>query len=263
MSSCSACLSRRVGSIDGTLISTAKCMLLIRVRFAYYVVTLQKVLISVYTDHDPSEPRPRVHVIAKGIRERWDAMSEEERVAATADAVVELEDLRESKQAARKESKISSTRDIRNTMDGIEAEVCVSCPSVAYDRHSIFADACSLQLVDLHARTGAEVLVIQIRPEPENFSNRPRIFMTSPRVEEFFQLSTQRSVNDFAVKLQAFCVADIQPRTQAIPTPAELSSPTTPSTATPSPAVPAPNVQQQVIDMKRKVKIIINQKLRE
>lgn len=190
---------------------------------------------------DPSEPRPRVHVIAKGIRERWDAMTEEERIAATADAIVELEDLRESKQAAKKESKISSTRDIRNTMDGIEAE-----------------------LLDLNTRTGAEVLVVQIRPEPENFNNKPRIFMTSPRVGEFFQLSTQSSVHDFAVKLQAFCIANIQPRTLSAPAPSKPSPSTPASTATPPPVItPAANMQQQVIEMKRKVKTLINDKLQE
>ncbi|GJE90958.1 hypothetical protein PsYK624_071050 [Phanerochaete sordida] len=191
---------------------------------------------------DPAEPRPRVHVIAKGIRERWDAMTEEERIAATADAIVELEDIRESKQAAKKESKISSARDIRNTMDGIEAE-----------------------LLDLNTRTGAELLVVQIRPEAENFGNKPRIFMTSPRVGQFFELSMQHSVNDFAVKLQAFCVADIQPRTQPAPIlECSPSSSTPASTATPPPPAAAPiSMQQQVIEMKRKVKTIINDKLQE
>ena len=51
-------------------------------------------------------------------------MTEEERIAATEDAVHELEDKRESKQAAKRESRISTTRDIRATLDAIENEVC-------------------------------------------------------------------------------------------------------------------------------------------
>lgn len=51
-------------------------------------------------------------------------MTDEERIAATEDAVLELEDIRESKQAAKRESRISTTRDIRTTLDAIESEVC-------------------------------------------------------------------------------------------------------------------------------------------
>ena len=64
-------------------------------------------------------------------------------------------------------------------MDGIEAEVRISRPSVAYDRHSTFANVCSLQFVGLYTQTGAETLVVQIRPEPENFSNKSRVYFTA------------------------------------------------------------------------------------
>lgn len=53
-------------------------------------------------------------------------MTEGERVAATQDAVVELEEQRESRQTAKRESRVSTTRDIRSTLDAIEAEVCLT-----------------------------------------------------------------------------------------------------------------------------------------
>lgn len=56
-------------------------------------------------------------------------MTDEERIAATEDAVLELEDIRESKQAAKRESRISTARDIRTTLDAIESEVCFPCLS--------------------------------------------------------------------------------------------------------------------------------------
>ncbi|KIP10025.1 hypothetical protein PHLGIDRAFT_281491 [Phlebiopsis gigantea 11061_1 CR5-6] len=169
-------------------------------------------------DLAPGHPRPKVHEIARGIRERWDVMTEGERVAATQDAVVELEEQRESRQTAKRESRVSTTRDIRSTLDAIEAE-----------------------LQDLYARTGAEILLVSVRSDVENFTAKPRIFTSSPRVADFFHTSTNRTVNEFSVKLQAYCVADVQ---------APIVSPTL-------------SVQQQILEMKRKVKEVINEKLQE
>lgn len=96
---------------------------------------------------DPAEPRPKVNIIAQSIRQRWDAMTEDERIAATEDAVLELEDIRESKQAAKRESRISTTRDVRTTLDAIETEVRmptrVRCDAVLTRRVSCSCRTCA------------------------------------------------------------------------------------------------------------------------
>lgn len=76
----------------------------------------------------------------------------------------------------------------------------------------LFVNPDLLQLRDLYTRTGAEILLVSVRSDVENFTTKPRIFTSSPRVADFFLASTNRTVNDFAVKLQAYCVADIQAR---------------------------------------------------
>ena len=102
-------------------------------------------------------------------------------------------------------------------------------------------------------------MLIAVRSDVEHYSHKPRIFTSNQRVADFFEHTTSRTVNEFAVKLQAYCVAGVEtPRTLLphSPTPCVESSRSAPIPQRVSP-------QQQLLDMKRRVKDLINEKLRK
>lgn len=63
--------------------------------------------------------------MSKQLREEWNAMTTEERIAATEDAVADLQDAREMKKYAAHNVPISAANDSRATLADVQSQVCL------------------------------------------------------------------------------------------------------------------------------------------
>ncbi|KAG1852589.1 hypothetical protein C8R48DRAFT_584135, partial [Suillus tomentosus] len=122
---------------------------------------------------------------AAEISARWKGMTKEEREAATEDAMIELAEQRESKAWAPHNVPLNSFQDVNKTLQSIDN-----------------------QLVELHARTGTEILLIAVRANVDHF-NRPHVFQTA-RTVDFFDSSIGTSVGDIAICLEGFCISGVK-----------------------------------------------------
>ncbi|KAK7696627.1 hypothetical protein QCA50_001285 [Cerrena zonata] len=62
--------------------------------------------------------------------------------------------------------------------------------------------------VDLHGRTGVEVLLFTSRGHVRDWANAA-VFSTNTRLQDFFKISTSLSVDDFAYHMEGFCIGGV------------------------------------------------------
>ncbi|KAI0693024.1 hypothetical protein BC835DRAFT_1520743 [Cytidiella melzeri] len=115
--------------------------------------------------------------------ERWNAMDEEERVAATEDKLKEMVNDRELKETTQKTSPLAVLTDVRRTLGVIEKE-----------------------LANLHQRTGVEVVMLAVRNNHKS-SLKPHTFCTSDRIPSFWEQIFDVSLPDIAVLMEAHFLA--------------------------------------------------------
>lgn len=66
----------------------------------------------------------------------------------------------------------------------------------------------ALQLRRLHTRTGIEVAVIGVKSDRTQYT-QAMTFGTSPRVQDFFQLSLGTTMDDISASFEAYCVSGV------------------------------------------------------
>ncbi|KAF7794227.1 hypothetical protein EIP86_005359 [Pleurotus ostreatoroseus] len=134
---------------------------------------------------DSQEPGKKAHELSAEYRAEWQAMSKEEQIAITEDALQELKEIREMKKFSVQNVSIAAFHDSQATKHRIEEEI-----------------------TSLYARTAMEFIVIGIRTSTEHF-NQPYSFVTSERLEEYFLHATGKSLSQFVKGLECFCLAGI------------------------------------------------------
>ncbi|KAI0363286.1 hypothetical protein BV20DRAFT_1058172 [Pilatotrama ljubarskyi] len=123
--------------------------------------------------------------IIKDLSKHWQNMSHEERWAAGQDAAAKLTERRQ------------------NHAEGIQ-----NVPLFAFN--DVWANVASVhhKLENLHGCMGTEFLHVGVRSQTDHF-NLPYIFYTNERIVQFVGLLTNISMQDFALRLEGFCVSGV------------------------------------------------------
>lgn len=112
-----------------------------------------------------------------------------------------LEEQREGKKFAIHNVPLNSFHDARSTIQSIESQVrLLQLPVSPSD---------VLQLSQLHSRTGLEFLLVSCRSTTDDFV-KPFACFSSDRIKSFFNSSLNRSVDDFALQLEAYVMSGIK-----------------------------------------------------
>ncbi|KAI0702857.1 hypothetical protein BC835DRAFT_1410887 [Cytidiella melzeri] len=131
-------------------------------------------------------PRPKVNDLITDIRDVWKAMSKEEQAEATEDELVRLAEVKDMKKTAVHHVSLNAFHDARATLASVQG-----------------------QMEALHNRTGLEILLVAVRSDSQSVVV-PQVWTTGDRVDEFFQLTNNMSIADFAGKLECFCLSGMQ-----------------------------------------------------
>ncbi|KAI0686722.1 hypothetical protein BC835DRAFT_1420230 [Cytidiella melzeri] len=131
-------------------------------------------------------PRPKVTEFAKEVREAWKLMSKDEQVAATDDELVRIAEVKEMKKTSAHSVPLNAFHDTRATLASTTS-----------------------QLEALHNRTGLEMLLVAVRSDGQSVVC-PQVWTTGDHVDEFFQLTNQMPITDFAGKLECYCLTGLQ-----------------------------------------------------
>ncbi|KAI1782517.1 hypothetical protein LXA43DRAFT_905549, partial [Ganoderma leucocontextum] len=121
---------------------------------------------------------------------RWKSMTEEERAAAVGDGLEELEERRENRKEGVQNVLINSFHDTRAMLGMIQRE-----------------------LEFLTGRTGMCVLTIAVRPTLDSY-NAPFVFVSEPRMTQYFETLTKKTIQELAMGLEGFCISGITSLTQ-------------------------------------------------
>ncbi|KAI1789728.1 hypothetical protein LXA43DRAFT_1096144 [Ganoderma leucocontextum] len=124
--------------------------------------------------------------ILQEISGAWAALSREEKHAVTADKVKELEERRENRLQAVHNTNISACHDARVTLKNVKTE-----------------------LENLHQRTGTTTLLVATRGSVEAFGD-PVIHYSDPRVQQFMESTMGATLEDTALRMEAYCVSGVQ-----------------------------------------------------
>ncbi|KAI0667164.1 hypothetical protein C8Q78DRAFT_994228 [Trametes maxima] len=118
--------------------------------------------------------------VTNSIAAAWHSMSKEEQISATDDALKELEAHRENLKKGIHTVPIHAFHDSRSVTAGV--------------------------LTDVHARTGNEYVLFEVRSDTSSY-NRPFVFFTSQRLNDFFVLVTQNTAAELALKMEGYCIS--------------------------------------------------------
>ncbi|KAL7283094.1 hypothetical protein ACG7TL_002519 [Trametes sanguinea] len=110
--------------------------------------------------------------VVKKFSEEWNQMSEEEKEAATADLVADLQERRETNATAAHNVAIASFHDASATITRVEEEV----------------------------------MMVAVRSDTDSY-NKPHVFYTDNRIPDFLQTVLGVSVQEFALRMEAYCIA--------------------------------------------------------
>ncbi len=159
-------------------------------------------LMSTLTDLPEGVPKKKVHELAPAIREEWNKMSAEEKTAAVADRHADLKEKHEEKATAPMNSAIAAFHDAFSNLKSIETEVSL------FPRHAINRQLTQsrAQLSAIHNRTGTQAALVAVRATDENFM-KPIVFTTAKCVDECFYTNFQRTLTDYSINLEAYCLS--------------------------------------------------------
>ena len=109
-----------------------------------------------------------------------------------------------------------------------------------------------LELAALHARTDMEGLLIVTRANWDDF-HIPYYYATSDTVHRVFELLNKMTVNEFAVRMEAFCIAGMHGESTNLHMHSRRSCK----------LGLTKNHRERIMDLKKKCRELILQKLRE
>ncbi|KAI0348815.1 hypothetical protein OH77DRAFT_1491362 [Trametes cingulata] len=123
--------------------------------------------------------------IIKMLSKHWQKMSREERKAAGEEPAAELTEHRQNRAEGIQNVPLSAFNDVRATIASVRRE-----------------------LENLNGRTGTEFLLVGVWSQTDHF-NPPYVFYTNERIVQFVELLNNMSMQDFALRLEGFCVSGV------------------------------------------------------
>ncbi|KAG1869943.1 hypothetical protein F4604DRAFT_1583844 [Suillus subluteus] len=138
----------------------------------------------------PDESRVKATQVGRDIAEKWNAMSQQEKIDATEGLMEDLEDHRNNKALASHNIPINAFHDIRATLDSV-----------------------TQTLATLSARTGCHTALITVRGDLDHY-NRPYVYLSDDRVGDFFQLALKETPSNFATRLEGYCTSGLREAAQ-------------------------------------------------
>ncbi|KAG2093705.1 uncharacterized protein F5147DRAFT_747876 [Suillus discolor] len=119
------------------------------------------------------------------IAEKWNAMSQQEKIDATEGLMEDLEDHCNNKALASHNVPINAFHDICATLDSV-----------------------TQTLATLSARTGCHTALITVRGDLDHY-NHPYVNLSDDRVGDFFQLALKETPSNFATRLEGYCTSGV------------------------------------------------------
>ena len=153
--------------------------------------------------NDALNPALAASQLAPSLATQWKVMTYDEKVEATSGTVEELKVQQETNTLVVQNTRLSVFHDAHNNLNVIETEVCPSTAPSAIDLILVG------QLRALYARTGMQVAMIAVKSNADQYG-RPRVFITSERPTEFFNLSLKTNINDVTLRMEAYCLSGAQ-----------------------------------------------------
>ncbi|KAG2367255.1 hypothetical protein BDR07DRAFT_1373058 [Suillus spraguei] len=138
---------------------------------------------------EPDEQRIKATEVGHEIAERWNAMSQQEKIDVTKDLMEDLEEHRNNKSLTSHNVPISAFHDIRATLDSV-----------------------TQTLANLSMRTGCHTALITVRGDLDHYNrhyNHPYIYLSDDRVRDFFQLALKETPSNFATCLEGYCTSGV------------------------------------------------------
>ena len=114
--------------MHGCTRNSKKRLLVSELRFAQLITLIPRRC----TELSPDEPRPKLTSLAREFKGEWAAMSEEDRIVATNDAMGEVEEGRQKRKYEARNTAIGSFHDSRATVDKVIHEVRKLPPNYSY-----------------------------------------------------------------------------------------------------------------------------------
>ncbi|KAG1874960.1 hypothetical protein F4604DRAFT_1581917, partial [Suillus subluteus] len=136
---------------------------------------------------EPDERRIKATKVGCEIAEKWNAMSQQEKIDVTKDLMEDLEEHRNNKSLTSHNVPISAFHDICATLDSVTQTVC---------RNSDFGHALILYLACKSLR------------DLDHY-NRPYVYLSDDRVGDFFQLALKETPSNFATRLKGYCTSGV------------------------------------------------------
>ncbi|KAG6895481.1 hypothetical protein C0992_001057 [Termitomyces sp. T32_za158] len=128
----------------------------------------------------------KAHELAAAIKEKWNTMSSEEKIAVTYPLVAELEEHK------------------ANTKFGTH-----NVPLQAFGDATQCLQAIENYMIALHARTGTEMLVLACRSSTNAFLHSWSTY-TSERVRDFSFHQFKMTAQELSMRMEAFCLAGVE-----------------------------------------------------
>ncbi|KAG6877060.1 hypothetical protein C0993_010604 [Termitomyces sp. T159_Od127] len=135
---------------------------------------------------EEGQERQKAHQLSKALCEKWNAMSEEEKITLTDPLIEELKDHRANMQYGRHNVEIGTFNDTTQCLLAME--------------HYMTA---------LHARTGTELFLVATQSLGDGFL-RPFVTCTSDHVRSFPYHQFKTTFVDLAAAFEAYCVAGVE-----------------------------------------------------
>ncbi|KAG1868436.1 hypothetical protein F4604DRAFT_1584827 [Suillus subluteus] len=123
--------------------------------------------------------------VGREIAEKWNAMSQQEKIDVTKDLMEDLEEHRNNKSLTNHNVPISAFHDIRAMLDSV-----------------------TQTLANLSVRTGCHTALITVRGDLDHY-NHPYVYLSDDRVGDFFQLALKETPSNFATRLEGYCTSGV------------------------------------------------------
>ncbi|KAG6883165.1 hypothetical protein C0992_009518 [Termitomyces sp. T32_za158] len=140
----------------------------------------------VISDADAGAVPLKAHELAASLKEKWNAMTQEEKVILTDPLLEDLQNHRESISHGQQNVDLESFSDARQCL-------------LAMEKYSLA----------LHARTGTEMFIIASRTSADSYL-RPFTIHTSQRALDFVFNQCKMGLGDLGSRFEAFCLSGVE-----------------------------------------------------
>ncbi|KAL6307955.1 hypothetical protein BKA93DRAFT_717635, partial [Sparassis latifolia] len=132
------------------------------------------------------QPHYKSNNMLPSVKEKWDAMSHDERIVLTDLLLKKLEEQHVMRVLSVQNVSINAFHDVRSNLTSIQD-----------------------QIEALHVRTGTEVLMVTIRSSNDHF-NWLHVFFMSNCLSDFFAVVLNMQLADIAMQMESYCLSSIQ-----------------------------------------------------